>query len=138
MLNSITSIYFQNAIGRIVEHPNGYAFVQYHRAKWDVALLRVLLVHLGELLLSRGWSRILVNLQFIEPLSNVEKEFLVAEWYSCKIPRPVSVVTAYVLADNVFARLAIHELQEVARKNNLSQSFGKLEEAEAYLAGLPQ
>jgi hypothetical protein len=136
MLNSATSLYFQNAVGKVVEHPDGYAFVQYNQVKWDVELLRNLLEHLGNLLLHRGWHRILVDLQHIEPLSAKEKQFLIAEWYSCKIPRPASVTTAYTPAENVFSRLAIHELQEVARKNNQSQSFNNLAEAQAYLVAL--
>ena len=57
------SIYFENAVGRITEDPNGYAFILYYDVPRQLAELRALLTHMGQLLLRRGWHRILVDMR---------------------------------------------------------------------------
>ena len=81
-------IHYENAMGTIVVHSDGYALVSYYKVKWDLTQLRVFLEKLGSVLLLRGWQRILVDMRQIEPLSATEKLFLIEEWYSRKIARP--------------------------------------------------
>lgn len=130
-------IYFENAVGRILEHPDGYAWVLYKDAPRTITEFRALLTHLGQLLLRRRWSRILVDMHLIQPLSELEKQFLIAEWYSRIIARPEKVCVAYVAARDAIARLSIHQIQAEARKENTSDAFQTLPEAQAYLLACP-
>jgi hypothetical protein len=128
------SVYFENAIGRITEHPEGYAFVLYHDVPRQLFELRALLTHLGQLLLRRGWHRILVDMHLIKPLSEAEKALVTKEWYGRQIARPEQVCTAFCIAADVIARLSVHEVQIEARKQqNESNAFPSLEEARAFL-----
>lgn len=133
MPNSIQPIYFENAMGRILEHAAGYALVRYHAGKSELTELRALLTHLGHLLLRRNWQRILADMRVLEPLTSLEKILIVEEWYQGHIPRPERLCTAYVLADNALTRLSIYELQHEARKQHESSAFTSAEEAHAFL-----
>ncbi|WBO85990.1 hypothetical protein [Hymenobacter yonginensis] len=130
-------VYFENAVGRILEHPEGYAWVIYKDTRRGITEFRALLTHLGQLLLRRGWSRILVDMHLIQPLSEPEKQFLVDEWYSRKIARPEHVCVAYLAAQDAVSRLSIHQIQAEARKENTSDAFQTLAEAQAYLLTCP-
>ncbi|WP_022826348.1 hypothetical protein [Hymenobacter norwichensis] len=128
------SVYFENAIGRITEDPNEYAFVQYYPVPRQLIELRALLTHLGQLLLRRGWHRVLVDMHLIPPLSEAEKTLLTQDWYGGSIARPAQLCTAFWMAKDVIARLSVHEMQAEARKQqNQSNAFASLDEARAYL-----
>jgi hypothetical protein len=128
------SVYFENAVGRITEDPNGYAFVSYHDVPRQLSELRALLTHMGQLLLRRGWHRILVDMRQIKPLSEAEKILLTQEWYGGHIARPKQICTAFWMAEDVIARLSVHEMQIEARKQqNSSNAFSSLAEAREYL-----
>jgi hypothetical protein len=130
-------IYFENAVGRILEHPEGYAWVLYKETPRSITELRSLLTHLGHLLLRRQWRRILVDMHLIQPLSEPEKQFLIDEWYSRKIARPQQLCVAYIAARDAIARLSIHQIQPEARKENTSDAFQTLPEAQAYMLTCP-
>lgn len=130
-------VYYENAVGKIMTHSSGYALVNYNGTKRDVEQLRVFLQQLGGLLLHRRWQRVLVDVRQIEPLSAAEKLFMIEEWYGRKIARPAYLATCYILAENALARLSVYDIQEVARRCNLSEAFNTLEEAHAYLLTLP-
>ncbi|UOQ69868.1 hypothetical protein [Hymenobacter volaticus] len=125
--------YFENAIGRITEHPEGYAFVLYYNVPRQLNDLRALLMHLGQLLLRRGWHRILVDMYSIQPLTEPEKAMLAKEWYGGVIARPQRICTAFIMAKDAVTRLSIREIQIYARKQNDSNAFQSLDEARAYL-----
>lgn len=127
------AVYFENAVGRITEHPEGYAFILYHDVPRQLGELRALLTHLGQLLLRRGWHRVLVDMHQIQPLTELEKAMLAKEWYGGRIARPERVCTAFRMAKDAVARLSVHEIQAEARKQNDSNAFITLEEARAYL-----
>ncbi|AII53934.1 hypothetical protein [Hymenobacter sp. APR13] len=124
-------------MGRILEHPDGYAWVLYKESPRELTEFWALLTHLGQLLLRRQWRRILVDMHLIQPLSEPEKQFLVDEWYTRKIARPEHVCVAYVVARDAIARLSIHQIQAEARKQNKSDAFQTLAEAQAYLLSCP-
>jgi hypothetical protein len=138
MSNASLSVSYQNAMGQITEHPDGYVLVHYYKSKWSIKELRALLERLGTILLLRGWQRILIDMRHIEPLTATEKAFLIEEWYSGKIARPTSLSTCYVLAENALARLSVHEMQEIARRQHRSFAFQSLEEAQAYVLTLTE
>ena len=135
---SLPLVFFENAMGRITAHAESYARVTYNAVAWDIEQLRALLTELGRLLLLRRWHRILVDLRVIQPLPSPVKAFLEEEWYGGKIGRPAQVVTLYAVAENVMARLSIHQMQQLARRGNLSEGFATLEEAESFLLTMPR
>ena len=128
------SVYFENAVGRITEDPHGYAFVHYHPGLRSLGEFRALLIHLGQLLLRRQWHRVLVDMHAVAPLSEAEKTMLTTEWYGDGLARPPQLCTAFWMAQDVIARLSVHEMQAEARKQqNQSNAFASLDEARAYL-----
>lgn len=127
------AVYFENAIARITEHSEGYAFILYYDVPRQISDLRALLTHLGQLLLRRGWYRILVDMYSIQPLTEPEKAMLAKEWYGGGIARPQRMCTAFMMAKDAVTRLSIREIQIYARKQNDSHAFQSLEEARAYL-----
>ena len=51
-------LYFENSVGRILEHPGGYAVLWYAPGARDFAEFRAFLTHMGQLLHRRDWNRV--------------------------------------------------------------------------------
>jgi len=59
--------YFQNPVGRLLEHPRGYAVVEYRPDPRQLADLQGLLAQLVRLLTQRGWSKVLADQRLMQP-----------------------------------------------------------------------
>jgi hypothetical protein len=134
MHTSAISTVFTNAVGTIEEHPQGYAIVRYHPGTAEIPALHELLTHLGQLLLQRGWHKVLVDSRALAVFRQEVKDWGRANWIAPVIARPPELVLATLLPDNVFGRLAMTELQLGSTSGNQNLNFANEADAHAYLS----
>jgi len=127
---SPTLLYFQNPVGRLLEHPQGYAVVEYQPGPRQLSDLQGLLAQLVRLLTQRGWDRVLADQRLMQPYTPEESEWIRANW----LTRGVIFRGAILLPHDVFARLASSQLVHEAKAANLS--YRLFEEPAAALAWL--
>lgn len=127
-----TLLYFQNPVGRLLEHPQGYAVVEYRPGPRQLADLQGLLAQLVRLLTQRGWDKVLADQRLMQPYTPDESEWIRANW----LTRGVVFRGAILLPHDVFARLASSQLVHEAKAASLSyRLFEELATAEAWLLG---
>jgi hypothetical protein len=99
-------VYFQNAVGRLLEHPAGYIVFQYNPGKRPMASFQALVAHTGLLLRRNRWHRILADQRLMTPFTNEESAWVQNYWLDPANQPPGGLFAAAVLANDVFARLA--------------------------------
>jgi hypothetical protein len=104
MLVSPLRIYFENSVGRILEHPDGYALVHYHPGARDLAYLQAFLRHVGQLLQRRGWHKILGDQRQMTPYTAAESQWIVDFWLSYQ-NQGRAVYGAVLLTPDAWAQL---------------------------------
>lgn len=82
MLAPALRVYFENSVGRILEHPAGYALIQYHAGARELAYLQAFLRHVGQLLKLREWHKILGDHRVMTPYTEEESQWIVDYWLS--------------------------------------------------------
>jgi hypothetical protein len=92
-------------------------------------------VYLGQLLLRRGWHKVLVDVRALTIFRQEVKDWARANWIAPVIERPPHLVLATLLPDNVFTRLAMTELQLGSTSGNQNTNFANEAAAHAYLCG---
>lgn len=63
------SLYFENAAGRLLEHPDQYVILQYHPGKRAFTDLQALLTHTGILLRRNSWHKLLGDQRLMTPFT---------------------------------------------------------------------
>lgn len=111
-----TLFYFQNSVGRLLEHPQGYAVIEYRPGPRQLADLQGLLAQLVRLLTQRGWDRVLADQRLMQPYTPEESEWIRTNW----LTRDVVFRGAILLPQDVFARLASSQLVHEAKAVSLS------------------
>jgi len=120
-------------VARLLEHPHGYAVVEYHPGPRQLTDLQGLLAQLGRLLERRRWNRVLADQRYMQPYTSQESEWIRANW----LMRGTTFHGAVLLPHNVFARLASSQLVFEAKAANLNyRLFDDQAAAEAWLAKL--
>ena len=136
MSPSALSVVFSNAAGELFEHPAGYALIRYHAGKRPAGVVAAMLTQTGALLLRRGWARLLSDTRLMVSLTEEEKAWIVANWQGSQIARPAHVRVAILLPLDVFARLAVGQVQAGVLPGNIHyKNFGEAAEAHAFLLG---
>ena len=136
MLESVLSVVFSNAAGELVEHPAGYGLIRYRAGKRSEGDIAAMLTQAGALLLRRGWTALLSDTRQMAPLTEAEKAWVVAHWQGRQIARPAHVRVAILLPLDVFARLAVGQVQVGVLPGNIQyKNFGDAAEAHAFLVG---
>lgn len=126
-------LYFENAAGRLLEHPDNYAIFQYHPGKRKLGDFQALLTHTGLLLSRNGWNRLLGDQRQMSPFTEEENAWIVGHWLGSL--RSASIYAAVIVAQDVFARLAASQLRQDARTSVLIyQVFDTEAAATAWLA----
>jgi hypothetical protein len=125
---------FNNAAGTLEAHPQGYAIVRYHPGTVEIPALQELLTRLGQLLLQRGWRKVLVDTRALAVFRPEVKDWARANWIAPVIARPPELILATLLPDNVFGRLAMTELQLGSSSGNQNLNFANEADAHAYLS----
>ena len=137
MLASGLSIYFENAVGRLLEHPDGYAIFQYHPGKRQLSDLQALLAHTGRLLRRNQWHRILGDQRLMAPFTDEESAWIVTYWLDPANQPPGVLFAAVVLANDVFARLATGLMKQEVQSAALTyRLFDGVDAAAAWLQQL--
>ncbi|TGD82564.1 hypothetical protein [Hymenobacter wooponensis] len=106
-------LYFENAMGRILEHPNGYALIRYHSGKRTLADVQDLLTNLGRLLQKRGWFKMLSDQRLLSPLSEEEQALALDYWQNRHFLFGATV-GAVIMANNQSTRLSFARIREQA------------------------
>jgi hypothetical protein len=123
-------LYFENAVGRLYGHPDGYALFRFHPGKRNLADLQGLLTHVRRLLELNRWNRFLTDHRLLAPFTPEEVAWIVGHWHDTAAEHPTGLYGAVVLAEDVFARLAMGQV--VQQANSASMHFRRFEtEAEA-------
>ena len=117
-MRSITAartLYFENMAGRVWEEPEQYLRLEYRSGPREEAQFRALLTHLAQALLRRQWQRILVDQRVMVPFSASEQAWMTTHWLPQAVRECGYRYGAVVLAQNVFARLAMTRLVMATR-----------------------
>jgi hypothetical protein len=73
-------VYFENAMGRILEHPNGYALLRYDPGRRSLVDVQNYLLHTGRLLHRQGWHKILSDQRLLTPFTQEEQALILDFW----------------------------------------------------------
>lgn len=118
-------------------NPGGYAEIRYSANKPNIPDLQALLTALGQLLLQRGWHKILLDGRQLQALPETVKQWTQANWIAPVIARPAELRLATLLPADVFGRLAVQELQLGVANSHRNRNFSDETAAHAYLSSLP-
>jgi hypothetical protein len=137
MQNTLPRLYFQNSVGRLLEHPDGYAIFQYNPGKRKLSDLQALLAHTRNLLQRNKWHRMLGDQRLMSPFTEEESTWIVNHWLDSSVERPGGLYGAIILADDVFARLSMNQVMHESKAAALTyRLFDSEEKAVAWLKQL--
>ena len=128
MSAALPALYFENAVGRLYQHPDGYALFRFNSGPRKLSELQGLLTHARNLIELNGWHRFLADQTLLAPFTPEESAWIVAHWSAVAAQRPGGICTAVVLAQDVFARLATGQ---IAHQANAQGMHFRLFETEA-------
>jgi hypothetical protein len=104
------TVYFENAAGRIWTEPAGYLRLDYHAGRRAAPDFRALLTHLRQAMSRHGWGRVLINQRQMAGFSAAEERWMVEEWLPAAVQENGYRSGAVLVADDVFARLAMSNI----------------------------
>jgi len=113
------SMYFENPVGRLSEHADGYAIVQYKPGKRVFHEFQALLTHLGQLLHRHHWHKVLTDQRMMTPFTEQERTWINERWLHAPLGVRQERVAAVLLPHDVFARLATNLVMHDAREGAL-------------------
>jgi hypothetical protein len=128
-------LFFENAMGRVLEHPNGYALIRYNPGKRTLADVQDLLMNLGRLLQKRGWFKLLSDQRLLSPLSE-EEQALILDYWQARHFLFGATVGAVILANNLSTRLSFARIREQAHGSLRYHQFDNELTADAWLRQL--
>ena len=135
MPSSTPRLSYENAAGQVLAHPARYVLLVYKPGPRSLADLQALITHIGQLLLRNNWYYILGDQRLMTPFLPEQSAWLVTYWQAYTQQRPGRLYVAVVLAQDVFARLAVSQLrQEISVANMTYRQFVDASAAAAWLA----
>ncbi|SNR97812.1 MULTISPECIES: hypothetical protein [Hymenobacter] len=114
------SIYFENPVGRLSEHTQGYAIVHYKPGKRVFSEFQALLTHLSHLLQRRGWHKVLSDQRALAPFTEQEQAYVRARWQEAAPSSHHERLVAVLLPHDVFARLSAHLVLNDAHEGDVT------------------
>ncbi|GAA4028172.1 hypothetical protein GCM10022409_10290 [Hymenobacter glaciei] len=102
-------IYFNNPVGRVLEHPDGYAYVIYEPGPRKLHHLQAFLTHTGQLLALRGWHKLLGDQRQLAPYTPEERQWIVDYWLTAEQRGSAVIYGAVLVPEEVFAHLSESE-----------------------------
>ncbi|TGE22729.1 STAS/SEC14 domain-containing protein [Hymenobacter metallicola] len=127
-------IYYENAVGRVVDDPQGFARLTYHAGSRDADAMASLLGHVTRLLAQRGDGGLLVDQRLMTPFTPAEQAFVIQQWLPRTVVEGGYRFGAVILAENAFARLATRAVTTAVRDLPMRyQYFEQEPEAIAWL-----
>jgi hypothetical protein len=115
MLTAGLSSYFENAAGRLLEHPDGYLYFQYYPGKRTFTNLQALLVHTSILLQRKKWVKVLGDQRLMSPFTAQKRAYILEHWLAYGLHSPAPIYAAVLVANDVFARLVASQVQHEAK-----------------------
>lgn len=104
------SLFFQNAVGSLFEHPAGYATLVYHAGPRLPADLQTLLRQAAKLLRRNHWRKAMTDQRHMRPFLPSEMAEILAFWQDEFQQRDIHFYAAAVLGENIFARTVTYPL----------------------------
>ena len=127
-------LYFENSVGRLLEHPEGFVVFAYKPGKRKLSDLQALLTHTRNLLERNQWHRMLGDQRLMAPFTEEEGAWIVDYWLDATRQRPGGIYGAVLLANDVFARLSMDQVMHEARASALTyRLFDSEDKAIAWL-----
>ncbi|RPD44159.1 hypothetical protein DNI29_22445 [Hymenobacter sediminis] len=115
-MSSSYRIYYENAVGRAVDDPLGFARLTYQPGLREPDTFSSLLGHVTRLLARRGDGGLLVDQRRMSPFTAAEQRLVIEQW----LPRAVAEggyrFGAVILAEDAFARLATRTVTTAVRE----------------------
>ena len=108
-------LYFENSTGRIWEAPEGFLRLENRPVPRERVQLWALLAHLGQALPRRQWQKILADQRLMTPFTAGEQQWMATEWLPGAVLKNGYRYGAVLVAQNVFARLAMTQLVMATR-----------------------
>jgi len=128
--------YFENAMGRLYEHPDGYVLLRYHPGSRALSDVQGVLNYTGRLLQLRGWHKLLSDQRQLTPFTPEEQAVILAYWQTRQAQHG-SVSGAVLLSHDVFTRLSFSQIRHQAEGALSYRVFEQEAEAAAWLRQLP-
>lgn len=126
-------LYFENAMGRIHEHPDGYAWLRYHPGQRSLSDVQGFLTHTGRLLQRYDWHRVLSDQRLLLPFTEDERLLILNYWQTRQVAYG-PVTGAVVLSQDVFTRLSFSQIQQEAKGALVYRVFEEEEAAVSWLS----
>lgn len=131
---STPRLYFENSVGRLLEHPEGFVIFQYLPGKRKLSDLQALLAHTRNLLDRNHWHRMLGDQRHMAPFTEEESTWIVNYWLDSPRQRAGGLYGAIILANDVFARLSMDQVIHEAKASALTyRLFDSEDKAIAWL-----
>ncbi|RPD44083.1 hypothetical protein DNI29_22045 [Hymenobacter sediminis] len=106
-------LYFENPIGRLYEHPDGYAIIAYNSGPRQLATFQAFLQHLENLLRRHGWHKVLADHRQLAPFTEEEHTFLHEHWLQTAHAIQQQMLTAVLIPAERLAQLPAKQHQTV-------------------------
>jgi hypothetical protein len=131
-------IYFENPVGRLIEHPHGYALIQYAAGPRDFATFQAFLTHTSQLLRRHGWNKMLADQRQISPFTEEERQWIQEYWLARHESADHALYGAVIIPSDVFARLSVNLVLNDSQHAALTfRMFEEETEAVLWLTQLP-
>ena len=131
MTIALPKLYFENAAGRVFEHPDGYVVFQYLPGERRFPDLQALLAQTRDLLDRQCWHRLLGDQRHMAPFTEEESTWIVNYWLAEARQGPKGLFGALLLAPDLFASLPLPQVTHEARAGALTYRLFDTEEKAA-------
>jgi hypothetical protein len=129
-----SSLFFENAAGRVVADPAGFVRSYWGPQPRTLADTQALLLHLTQAMQRYGQHKVLSNQQEMQPFSAPEQAWVTEHWLPQAVHEAGYRACAVVLATNLYARLAMaYVTTNVQGLPMRYRSFDNEAEAKAWL-----
>ncbi|WP_046246528.1 hypothetical protein [Hymenobacter terrenus] len=131
-------LYFENPVGRVLEHPDGYALVQYAAGPRDFTTFQAFLTHTSHLLRRHNWHKMLADQRAMAPFTDQERTWIKDYWLAQSQSEGYDLYGAVVIPNDEFARLSLSLVMNDSQQSALTYRMFEAEtEATAWLQQLP-
>ncbi|MDO7847519.1 hypothetical protein Q5H92_14210 [Hymenobacter sp. M29] len=132
-------LYFENPVGRLLEHPDGYALVEYAPGRRDFPTFQAFLTHTSQLLRRHHWHKMLADQRQMAPYTDEERAWIRDFWLARSASEGYEMFGAILLPADVFAQLSVNQVMSDSQQSALTyRMFDGEPEALEWLRQLPE
>ena len=113
-------LYFENPVGRLLEHPDGYALVQYAPGARDFPTYQAFLTHTSQLLRRHGWHKMLADQRQMAPFTDEERNWIREFWLARSENEGYELFGAILVPADVFAQLSLNIIMQDSQQSALT------------------